>query len=71
MDEEIELLEMLQELKSSPDFKCESDSVKRKFELCECALNGDTQASIELNALFGDHQQTDLKRPIDMCSQIW
>ncbi len=55
MSEEIELLELIRELKDAPDFQFESECVKLKFDLCECALNGDAQASIELNTLLGLH----------------
>ncbi len=56
-EENAELLELIQELRSAPGFQFESDSVKRNFDLCESALNGDAQASSELNILFGVHQQ--------------
>jgi hypothetical protein len=47
MNEETEsLLELIQELKSSSEFQ------SFPFDVCEGALNGDLQASIELDAML-------------------
>jgi hypothetical protein len=52
MGEETELLELIRELRDSPDFQFESACVKRKFELFERALKGDVQSSTELKVMF-------------------